>query len=75
LTVNWTLPAREENTSSFKVLRQLWEGIDQIPEALFLQPEEVADVVNFLCSPASRAIRGQTIVVDHGMSNRLYSGG
>ena len=62
-------------TDSFKVLRQLWEGIDQIPEELFLQPEEVADVVSFLCSPASKAIRGQTIVVDHGMSNRLYSGG
>ncbi|MCP3867278.1 MAG: SDR family oxidoreductase [Gammaproteobacteria bacterium] len=62
-------------TDSFKVLRQLWEGIEQIPEELFLQPEEVADVVTFLCSPSARAIRGQTLVVDHGMSNRLYHGG
>ncbi len=62
-------------TDSFKVLRQLWEGIEQMPEELFVQPQEVADVVTFLCSPASGAIRGQTIVVDHGMSNRVYQGG
>jgi NAD(P)-dependent dehydrogenase (short-subunit alcohol dehydrogenase family) len=58
-------------TDSFKVLRRLWEGIDRLPEYLFVEPQEVADVVSFLLSPASRAIRGQTIVVDHGMSNRL----
>ena len=62
-------------TDSFKVLRQLWEGLERMPEELFVQPREVADVVNFLCSPASSAIRGQTIVVDHGMSNRVYQGG
>lgn len=62
-------------TDSFKVLRQFWEKSDQIPETFFVQEQEVADVVAFLCSPASRAIRGQTIVVDHGMSNLSYQGG
>ncbi|MBA4373674.1 MAG: hypothetical protein C0402_12545 [Thermodesulfovibrio sp.] len=59
-------------TDSFKVLRQLWEELAYIPEELFVEPEEIADVVKFLCSADSRAICGQTIVVDHGFSNRLY---
>jgi len=59
-------------TDSFKVLRQLWEEIAYIPENLFVEPEEIADVVKFLCSTDSRAVCGQTIVVDHGFSNRLY---
>jgi enoyl-[acyl-carrier protein] reductase III len=59
-------------TDSFKVLRQLWEELEFIPENLFVEPQEIADVVMFLCSNASRAICGQTIVVDHGFSNRLY---
>lgn len=59
-------------TDSFKVLRQLWEEIAQIPEELFVEPDEIADTVLFLCSPAGRAIRGQTVVVDRGLSNRLY---
>ena len=59
-------------TDSFKVLRQFWEEIDQIPDELFVEPDEMADTVLFLCSPAGRGIRGQTIVVDRGLSNRLY---
>ncbi|KJU84565.1 enoyl-(acyl carrier protein) reductase [Candidatus Magnetobacterium bavaricum] len=59
-------------TDSFKVLRQYMEGVEKLPEGLFVQPEEIADVVMFLCSDASRAIAGQTIIVDRGLSNRLY---
>jgi len=59
-------------TDSFKVLRQYWDDIDQIPEDLFVETEEIAEVVLFLCAPASRAIHGQMIVVDRGLSNRLY---
>ncbi|KWT91011.1 enoyl-ACP reductase [Candidatus Magnetominusculus xianensis] len=59
-------------TDSFKVLRQFIDGIERIPEKLFVMPEEIADVVLFLCSPASRGIRGQTIVVDRGLSNCLH---
>jgi enoyl-[acyl-carrier protein] reductase III len=59
-------------TDSFKVLRQHMEEIEQIPEELIVDPDEIADAVLFLCSEASRGIRGQTIVVDRGLSNRLY---
>jgi len=59
-------------TDSFKVLRQYWEEIDSFPEEVFVEPDEIADVVLFLCSPASRGISGQTIVVDRGMSNALF---
>ncbi len=59
-------------TDSFKVLRQYWEDIDMIPDELFVEPDEIADTVIFLCSPASGGIRGQTVVVDRGFSNSLY---
>ncbi len=59
-------------TDSFKVLRQYWEEIQSIPDELFVEPDEIADVVLFLCGPASRGIRGQAIVADRGLSNRLY---
>jgi NAD(P)-dependent dehydrogenase (short-subunit alcohol dehydrogenase family) len=59
-------------TDSFKVLRQYLENIDRLPEDLIVEPDEIADVVSFLCSTASRGITGQTIVVDKGLSNSLY---
>jgi NAD(P)-dependent dehydrogenase (short-subunit alcohol dehydrogenase family) len=59
-------------TDSFKVLRQYWEEIDYLPENLFVEPDEIADAVLFLCDHASRGIRGQTIVIDRGLSNSLY---
>lgn len=59
-------------TDSFKILRQYWEHIDRLPDELFVEPDEIADVAMFLCSPASRGITGQTIVVDRGLSNALY---
>lgn len=58
-------------TDSFKVLRQYWDNIDLLPEELFVEPEEIADVVLFLCSHASRGITGQTIIVDKGLSNSI----
>ena len=59
-------------TDSFKVLRQYMEDVDKIPDDLFVESDEIADVVLFLCGPASRGIHGQTIVVDKGLSNSLY---
>ena len=59
-------------TDSFKVLRQYMEDLDQLPDQFFVEPETLADVVLFLCDPASRGIRGQTLVVDQGFSNTLY---
>ena len=40
--------------------------IEMVPAGRLVQPEEVAQVVGFLCSPAAAMIRGQTIVVDGG---------
>jgi len=59
-------------TDSLKVLRQYMEDLDQLPDQFFVEPEAIADVVLFLCDPASRGIQGQTLVVDQGLSNTLY---
>jgi NAD(P)-dependent dehydrogenase (short-subunit alcohol dehydrogenase family) len=59
-------------TDSWKTLRQTVDTLEATPEKLLVTPEEVAEVVAFLCSPAARAISGQTIVVDRGLSNRLW---
>ncbi|MBP7864863.1 MAG: SDR family oxidoreductase [Acidobacteria bacterium] len=62
-------------TDAFKTLRLVWEGLDRVPEALVTEPEELADVVHFLCTDAARGVRGQTLTVDRGLSNRLRWGG
>ncbi len=59
-------------TDSFRVLRQFMEEIEHIPEELCVTTDAIADVALFLCSTAARGISGQTIVVDNGLSNRLY---
>lgn len=59
-------------TDAYKVMRLYWEDIDRLPNDLFTEPDEIADAVLFLCSPASRGIHGQIIVVDRGLSNTLY---
>ena len=61
-------------TDAFLTLRAAWPEVASLPDDLFTTPEEVADVVTFLTSPASRAIRGQTLVVDRGLSNRILRG-
>jgi len=40
--------------------------IEMVPAGRLVQPEEVAQVVGFLCTPAAAMIRGQTIVLDGG---------
>ncbi len=61
-------------TDAYKTLRLVWPALERLPDELIVTPEEVADVVCFLTSPAARAIRGQTLVVDRGLSNRLLRG-
>jgi enoyl-[acyl-carrier protein] reductase III len=38
------------------------------PAGRMVEPTDVADVVEFLCSPRSEMIRGQTLIVDGGFS-------
>ncbi len=40
--------------------------IELVPAGRLVRPEEVAQVIAFLCTPAAAMIRGQTIVVDGG---------
>jgi enoyl-[acyl-carrier protein] reductase III len=42
--------------------------VTSTPAGRMVQPEDVAEVVNFLCSEASGMIRGQVIVIDGGVS-------
>ena len=41
---------------------------DETPAGRITTPQDVAQVVAFLCSPAARMIRGQTIIVDGGFT-------
>lgn len=41
---------------------------DKTPAGRLVTPEEVAELVLFLCSPAAKMICGQTIVIDGGQS-------
>jgi enoyl-[acyl-carrier protein] reductase III len=38
------------------------------PAGRMVEPDDVADVVTFLCSPGAEMIRGQTVIVDGGYS-------
>ena len=58
-------------TDSLIALRQYWPGVERLPASAFVELEDVASVVLFLCTDAARSIRGQQIVVDNGLSNEL----
>lgn len=51
--------------SGFPAARQWW--VDKTPLGRIGEPEDIADVVLFLCSPLARYVTGQNIVVDGGM--------
>jgi enoyl-[acyl-carrier protein] reductase III len=47
----------------------LMEGIiAATPARRLVTPQDVAEVVAFLCTPAASMIRGQTILVDGGLT-------
>ena len=61
-------------TDAYKTLRRLWRELEALPEEAFVPPEEVAAVVAFLAGPDAAGIRGQTLVVDRGLSSRILRG-
>lgn len=83
ITVNNLLPGKTQ-TGRLNSLMQHWaesrgitmdqlqEGdMTQIPMRRYGQPEEVGDVVAFLCSPTAGYITGTNIVVDGGRTKSL----
>ncbi len=58
-------------TDSFKTLRMIQPELAELPERYFVTPGEVAESVYFLADAGAASIRGQTLVVDRGLSNRL----
>jgi enoyl-[acyl-carrier protein] reductase III len=62
------------DTDSFRYYAgEQWERYERTwlsltPSGRFPAPEEIAEVMAFLCSPRSAVINGQTIVVDGGLS-------
>jgi enoyl-[acyl-carrier protein] reductase III len=48
--------------------KMLEMGLKRTPAGRMLEPEDLAGVVAFLCSPEAEMIRGQTLVVDGGFS-------
>jgi enoyl-[acyl-carrier protein] reductase III len=47
--------------------------VAQVPARRLIRPEEAAEIVAFLCSPAARMIVGQTIIVDGGYTLPIQS--
>jgi glucose 1-dehydrogenase len=47
--------------------------IKQVPLGRMAQPEDIADVVAFLCTPAARYVTGQTLFVDGGYLAGKYT--
>ena len=45
--------------------------IDKTPAGRLVSPDDIAQVVAFLCSPAAAMIRGQVIIIDGGYTLRL----
>ncbi len=49
----------------------LQKFVEQVPAERLVSPEDVAEVVAFLCSPAAKMIVGQTIVLDGGYALQM----
>ncbi len=71
VTVNGIAPGTLETGLTAGWPEQVRQGLQaKIPLGRFIQPEEVAEVVAFLCSPAAVAITGATVDVNGGLLMR-----
>ena len=52
--------------------RALVSAFEQTPAGRLVLSEDIAQVVSFLCSPHARMIRGQTLLVDGGLSLSIH---
>jgi 3-oxoacyl-[acyl-carrier protein] reductase len=69
ITVNAIAPGFIETAMTAKISPEAREGLlKQIPLGNLGQPEDVANAVLFLASPAARYITGQVLPVDGGMA-------
>jgi enoyl-[acyl-carrier protein] reductase III len=60
-----------EALQHFTAIREadaLTRGAQATPAGRLVTPEDVAGLVTFLCTPAAEMIRGQTIVIDGGLT-------
>jgi enoyl-[acyl-carrier protein] reductase III len=48
--------------------RMIETGLQNTPAGRLVEPGDVADAVEFLCSPQAAMVRGQTLIVDGGFS-------
>lgn len=59
-------PVETEALKHFGTADILEQAARRIPAGRNVQPQDIAGVIAFLCSPAAFMIRGQTIVIDGG---------
>jgi NAD(P)-dependent dehydrogenase (short-subunit alcohol dehydrogenase family) len=63
----WVMTERQLRQFVTPAVKRMVKRVQCIPE--LIQPEEIADVVLFLASDASRAVTGQEILVDRGWAH------
>ena len=71
ITVNAVAPGAVRSAMTAPLLGMAdWEQrwVDRTPLGRIGEPDDIADVVVFLCSEMARFITGQTIVIDGGMT-------
>lgn len=60
---------------SFEILPELRGLIDRVvPLGRIAQPEEVGDVITFLCSPSASYLNGLGLLIDGGVTLTAHLG-
>lgn len=73
INVNGVCPGYVETDSARIYSGERWEEnvvtwSRRIPKGRLATPDEIADVIQFFCTPASEYVTGQTLVVDGGLT-------